>query len=201
MVKIREIMCKTVHTLPKTSLVSDAAKIMRENNISSIVVLEQGNAIGIVTERDITQKYVALAMKPSAAIGEIMSSPIYITTPDKDAVGIASVMKQMNIKKIPVMDKGKLIGIVTDTDLIDGFVKALSSLSRDVEKSKINKAQYYQKTQDLLDNINASFKRTRVWHMFCKTCSRKFYLQENDGKMQSDNCPYCGSMDIDYNKG
>lgn len=109
-------MKKSVTTSPKVT-VKEAAKIMVNQSIGSLVVVEKGKLVGIVTERDIL-KYIATSTKPHTPISKIMSKNVKTVKSDSDIEEAAAIMTQNKIKKLPVVDKGKLVGIVTATDLV-----------------------------------------------------------------------------------
>jgi CBS domain-containing protein len=117
---IREVMVKDVKTVRPNGTVKEAAAMMNENRFGSLMVVSgTGKIEGIVTERDILTDVVAEG-KDSAAVKvkDIMTKDLVIISPDKTLEEAADVMTEKKIKKLPVVEGGKLIGIVTATDLI-----------------------------------------------------------------------------------
>ncbi len=116
---VKEIMTRDVVKGEKTELLFDATKKMMEKNVGSIVVVNKGVPVGIVTERDILEKVVAKNIRSrEVRLGEIMSSPLISITPSKSVREAAREMVQKGIRRLPVVEEGKLVGIVTDTDLL-----------------------------------------------------------------------------------
>ncbi len=115
---VKNIMTKSVVQVNHDKNVQEAAKIMIDRRVGSIIVVKNKNPIGIITETDINKKIVALGKDPKKIKAEdIMSSPIAFSTPDEDISAAVEKMKRHKVKRIPVVDEGKIVGIVTDTDI------------------------------------------------------------------------------------
>ena len=106
-------MKETVTVSSKTSL-KDAAKEMTENEIGSLVVVDQNKAVGILTERDIIRNISNLKQK----ISEIMSEQVVSIDENEDIDNAAELMAKNKIKHLPVTSGEEIVGIVTTTDLI-----------------------------------------------------------------------------------
>jgi len=117
---VKEVMNRNVKTIRPEDTVKYAAQIMNENHIGSLVVVSgSGEVIGIITERDILVDVVATGKSAeNIKISEIMTPNIITITPDKTLEEAADIMTENKIKKLPVVDNGKLVGIVTATDLV-----------------------------------------------------------------------------------
>ncbi len=113
-------MTKTVVSIDVSTTINDAAKMMEEAEIGAIVVTEKNTPVGIVTDRDFAIKVVAHAYHPTI-VRMIMSSPLYSISPDEPVRMIADFMYTRRIRKLPVIDNDKVIGIVTATDLVRQF--------------------------------------------------------------------------------
>ena len=114
--QIKEIMKKAV-TIALTATVRDAAKIMVARGIGSLVIVEKGKLVGIVTERDVL-KYFSKAGKPGERINAVMSKNVKTIESSSEISDAAAIMTRNKIKRLPVVEKGKLVGIVTATDLV-----------------------------------------------------------------------------------
>ena len=130
---IREVMTTDPITLPAGSAVTDAAQAMKQNNIGNVLVLNDGNEVtGIVTDRDITLRVVAEGLDPSATkLDEICSSEILTLTPNDTVEAAIKLMKDKAIRRLPVVEGGRPVGIVSLGDLAvlgDGE-KALEDIS------------------------------------------------------------------------
>ena len=94
--------------------------------------MEKNSTVGILTERDFVRKIIAHEKSLSIPIKDVMSSPLITINPDETVWELAQLMKVKRIHKVPVMDKGKLIGIATSTDLT-----RLCSIGSDSEMKRI----------------------------------------------------------------
>jgi CBS domain-containing protein len=115
---VKDIMTKAVVSVDAETTVSDAAKMMEDTLVGAIVVTENNTPVGIVTDRDFAIKVVAHAYPPTSPVRMIMSSPLYSIGPDESVRMIADFMYTRGIRKLPVIDNDKVIGIVTATDLV-----------------------------------------------------------------------------------
>jgi CBS domain-containing protein len=104
--------------VPATMSAREAAGLMTRERISSVLV-DQGDALGILTDRDLRAKVVAGDRDPGNAVGELMTAPIVSVEPATTAGEALSLMFERGIHHVPVReDGGRLLGIVTDTDLM-----------------------------------------------------------------------------------
>jgi len=120
-ISVKDIMTKAVVSVDAATTLSDAAKIMEDKEIGAILVTENNTPVGIVTDRDFAIKVVAHAYHPTTPVRMIMSSPLYSISPDESVRMIADFMYARGIRKLPVIDNDKVIGIVTATDLVRQF--------------------------------------------------------------------------------
>jgi len=110
-------MSERVHTLPSKRTVLDASKLMAERKITSVLILDGSEIVGIITETDIVSRVVSKGLPVATKIGDVMSTRV-ITIPSSTTVLAAGkLMEENQIKKLPVVDDGMLKGIVTNTDL------------------------------------------------------------------------------------
>ena len=117
---IKEVMNRNVKTVRLEDTIKFAAQIMNENHIGSLVVVSgSGEVVGILTERDILVDVVATGKSAdNVKVADVMTPNIITISPDKTLEEAADVMTENKIKKLPVVDNGRLLGIVTATDLI-----------------------------------------------------------------------------------
>ena len=116
---IRDVMTTNPETLPESTTVREAAEAMRANDIGDVIVVDDnGQLSGILTDRDIVVRVVAEGRDPRATrIGDIASRDLTAVSPD-DPVGRAvQLMRDKAIRRLPAVDKGKPVGIVSIGDL------------------------------------------------------------------------------------
>lgn len=120
LISVRDIMVTDVkYAYPETPL-PQIVKIMVENKIGSVVIVgEKREVLGIITERDLIEKVLAknLDFKTLKA-KDIMSRPVVTVTPDSTVSYAANLMKERNIGHLPVVENGRLVGIVAEGDII-----------------------------------------------------------------------------------
>lgn len=142
---VRDIMVNNVITVEHDKTAKDVAIIMTEKSISSLVVVRDGNPIGLVTERDLVRKVSTTDRKSSEVpLSEIMSPNFRWVEPMTSIEDAVQRMTNKNIRRLLVLDNGKLVGIITETDLarylrskllIDGAVEDITALNRKVVKN------------------------------------------------------------------
>jgi len=116
--KVRDVMVREVITVDEDSTVKEAVAVMNEFQIGSLIVLERGKAMGIVTERDFLRRVIAEARDVmNTKVKEIMTTPLVVVEPCTDLEEAVKLMFQSKIKKLAVVDANKLVGIVTLTDI------------------------------------------------------------------------------------
>ncbi|MGD8565852.1 MAG: CBS domain-containing protein [Candidatus Bathyarchaeota archaeon] len=117
--EVQNIMVSNVITLEKNAWVMDAVEIMNKHGIGCLVIMENENPIGIITERDLLRRMLAESRNPKKIrVEEIMSKPLVVGKPDLDIQEVIELMFDKKIKKIPIVEDEKLVGIVTLTDLV-----------------------------------------------------------------------------------
>jgi len=116
--KVEDAMVKEVMTIDENSTVKEAAEIMNKFEIGCLIAIRKGKAMGIITERDILKRVVAEAKDSTKTkVKDIMSSPLVVVEPNMDLEEAVRLMFQMKIKKLPVVDEKRLVGLVTLTDI------------------------------------------------------------------------------------
>jgi CBS domain-containing protein len=115
---VRDIMTKEVITIDINRGAAEAARLMADKHISSVVVLEKEIPIGIITERDFIKKICAKELEISnIKAGEIMSRIRTYADPETPIDVAIQRMLNHNIRRLPIMSEGKSVGIITVTDL------------------------------------------------------------------------------------
>lgn len=119
MTRIRAIMSKPVITITPHRTVREAAKLMADKDIECLVVAWGDRAVGIITEKDLVRKVIAKDLPYTTDVYEIMSKPLITIESDAYPDEAIKQMKKFDISRLPVEDDGKLVGIVTESDLTE----------------------------------------------------------------------------------
>lgn len=136
---VKEILAKKgsfVASIEKGRSVLDAAREMNALRIGGIVVTEGDNVIGIFTERDIMTRVVALQLDPAATkVEQVMTCPVACCRPDSTLAECRGVMTAKRIRHMPVVDEGKLVGILTSGDILAKEVADQQEAIKDLSKT------------------------------------------------------------------
>lgn len=115
---IRNVMTPDPLTIPATSSVAEAAQAMRAANIGDVIVLKDSQVCGILTDRDIVIRAVAEGRDPAATkVAEICSQELTVVSPTDDVDDAVRLMRDKAIRRLPVVEGGKPVGIVSIGDL------------------------------------------------------------------------------------
>jgi len=118
MLKVEDIMVEDVITVDSDVPVMEAVKLMNENEIGCLVVTRRGKNVGIITERDLLKRIIAKLRDPTKTkVRQIMTKPLIMVDPDMDLEDATKLMFKRNIKKLPVIEGGNLVGLVSLTDI------------------------------------------------------------------------------------
>jgi len=120
MTQVRDIMEKNVITIDYTKNALDASIILKEKEISFLVILKEGKPEGIISERDIVRKIVAKDIKSSQIqLEEIMSKNFKWVEPETEVEHAVQKRLNNNIRRLIVLEDEKLVGVITQTNLAE----------------------------------------------------------------------------------
>ena len=112
-----------VHFVRPDASVFDALKMMAENNIGSLVVLEAGKLVGVITERHYAREIVLKGRtSPGTLVRDIMSTKVIYTRPDQSVEECMAVMTARAVRHLPVLEGGRLVGIVSIGDMVKSVI-------------------------------------------------------------------------------
>ena len=113
------VMTKPVITIDRGGFVLEAATLMSEKKIGCIVIMDDGKPVGIATERDILQRVVTKGLDAAKVkMKDIMSKPLITINAKMLITNAIRIMQKNNVRHLPIIEKGELIGIVTQRDLL-----------------------------------------------------------------------------------
>jgi CBS domain-containing protein len=116
--RIREVMTESVVTAAAETAVRQVAEIMRERNVGSVVLLgDDGEAVGFITDRDLAVSVLADGHGGDATAADHASAPVVTAAPGMDVEEATQLMVSHGIRRLPIVDDGRLTGIVTLDDL------------------------------------------------------------------------------------
>ena len=117
--RVKECMCKNLISVTPDTTLKDVAKLMEENKIGSIVVCDkEGRCEGFLTDRDIVLRGVSCGKDCSCTkVSDVMTTNVIKTTADTDVRYACEVMAKNQVKRLPVIENGKVIGVLTLGDI------------------------------------------------------------------------------------
>ncbi len=114
---LRDIMTTNVVSVSPQQSIQEAARLMREHNVGALPVVENGQLKGIITDRDITIRSTAQGQEDNTPVSQVMSSSTVEASPDMDVHEAAQLMAQHQIRRLPVVENNRLVGMVALGDL------------------------------------------------------------------------------------
>ena len=116
---VKEIMAENVVVSAPNESIHDCACKMAHREISSLVIIDGTSIVGIITEQDIARKVIAKGIKTKTTFAHTMMSPNVISVlPHKDIQEAIQIMGNNEIKHLPVIENGELLGIITSKDIV-----------------------------------------------------------------------------------
>jgi len=126
---------QAVHTISPAASVFEAVTLMAEKNVGALVVSEGDDVIGIVTERDYARKIVLMARSSrETPVREIMTSPVMYVDTDRSSEECMALMTENRLRHLPVMHKGRLIGLVSIGDLVKDVISEQKFVIQQLEQ-------------------------------------------------------------------
>jgi CBS domain-containing protein len=115
---VRETMTENPRSINASVSVVEAARVMREEDIGSIPITDDEQLVGMITDRDITTRVVAEGADPTkTSVGDVYSRDLITVEPEKDLDEALQLMARHQIRRLPVAENGRLVGIVAQADI------------------------------------------------------------------------------------
>ena len=149
--KVEDVMTCKVVTVPSGASLKDAARLLAEHRISGLPVVDtESHVLGVLSEADVLAKEAGSQLRTPLAwlpelgdevdrsklearlVGEAMTAPAVTIEPDRPVALAATRMVERDVNRLPVVDEGKLVGIVTRADLIRAFVRTDAEIAQEI---------------------------------------------------------------------
>src|SRR5208283_952208 len=127
---VKEIMTKKIISLPTSKKTIDALELMVKKDVGSVIILQRGKLYGIITERDIVRRITKDFEYLNRRLRETATKPVVTVPPDAPVLVAFALLLKRKIRRLPVMEGGKLLGIVTERDLFKWVVEVGSELPK-----------------------------------------------------------------------
>ncbi len=131
-ITIGDVMTKSVISVDAALTINETAKMMEDAKVGAVIVMEDNVPVGIVTDRDFSVKVAAHAYQITEPVKQIMSSPLFSINSDEPVRIAADLMHERKIRKLPVIDDGKVVGIITATDIVNLLAMSVEEDMRDM---------------------------------------------------------------------
>jgi CBS domain-containing protein len=117
--KVEDVMVEDVISVLEKATVKEAAELMNQNEIGCLIVVKNGKPVGIVTETDMVKRVILGSVDPEkTTVKKIMSIPLVVVSSHMNLEDASKIMRKRKIKKLPVIENGRLVGLVTTTDIV-----------------------------------------------------------------------------------
>jgi CBS domain-containing protein len=176
---VKEVMTSPVVTVEETASANKVAELMLDNKVGCVIVVDKaGNAIGIVTERDLVVRVLAKnAASSSEKAKDFMTSPLITVEPEASVTDAARMMSKKDIRRLGVLYKSKLVGIVSSKDILDVMPELLEIMQ---EQTRIEGAGGPEATEGAEEAPLSGY---------CDRCGMySENLQDSNGKYLCEDC-------------
>ncbi len=133
---ISSVMVKDVFTVPETMQLDEVAGLMLEEGIGSVPVMSDDQMVGIVSKADFVTLAVGIAFD-KITVKEVMSKELIVVSPTERLVHARRQMIEAHVGRLPVVDDGKLVGMITSKDLMRAFIDFRKNVPEKYQKSQI----------------------------------------------------------------
>ena len=117
MLKVKEVMKPVVNIGPNQTVL-EAAKLMKESDRGSLLIVDGKVTVGIITERDLVMRVIARNLSHTTPVSEVMSSPLVTINADATVKKAARIMGEHKIRRLPVVEGGGVIGVLVASDVL-----------------------------------------------------------------------------------
>jgi CBS domain-containing protein len=175
---VKDVMTSPVITIDEEDTVQEAAQLMDKNDVGCIIVVDKdGKAIGIITERDMITRVLSKNTLPGKVKArKVMTSPLLTTDPDESLTDAARKMSRLNVRRLGVMYKGNLAGLISSKDILAVTPELIEIIQ---ERAKIEKEPAPEEEEPAPVALEG----------YCDHCGRwSEALKEIDGRLLCDEC-------------
>ena len=175
---VKDVMTSPVATVPEDAHVDKTAQLMSSDRLGCIIVTSKdGKALGIITESDLVRRVLARNIRPSKLTAkEVMSAPLITVDPDENLTETARRMNKLKVRRMGVIYKGNLVGIISSKDILAITPELLENMQ---EKARIERET----------EVEEESKESTPSAGYCERCdSWSDNLQEVEGTYLCEEC-------------
>lgn len=142
--RVKDAMTRRIATVSENSTVQNAAELMKKWRVGSLIVIRGKNPVGIITESDIIKSVVSRDLSAAnIEVREIMASPLKFLGPEENLNDASRKMIASRVRRMPVVSKGEIVGILTHTDIVRVSPSLIDILS---ERAKMRESEPQMET-------------------------------------------------------
>lgn len=174
---VKDVMTSPVISIDEDGIVHEAAKLMDKNDVGCIIVTDKkGKPVGIITERDFITRVLSKNLLASKAKAKkVMTSPLLTIDPDETLTEAARKMSRLNVRRLGVIYRGSLVGLVSSKDILAVTPELLETIQ---ERAEIEKERAPEEAPE-----------PRALTGYCDHCGRwSDSLKDIDGQLLCDEC-------------
>ena len=123
-IPVKEIMISNVVSVKPDATLKEVSDLMQKQKIGSVVIIDDNKPVGIITERDFATTIVQGSYSSDTKVSDAMSSPVIHVSPNQSVAEVIDHMATNDIRRIPVIENGQVVGIITGTEFLRLFVQA-----------------------------------------------------------------------------
>jgi signal-transduction protein with cAMP-binding, CBS, and nucleotidyltransferase domain len=159
---VKDVMSSPPITVPENTPVDKTAQLIRDGRLGSIIVTgKTGKALGIITESDLVKRVLAKNILPSKLVAkEVMSSPLITVEPDEIITETARRMSKLNVRRMGVIYKGNLVGVISSKDILAITPELLENMQ---EKAKIERENGVEDENEELNPLAGYCEQCGGW--------------------------------------
>lgn len=126
------------YTIPVVAMVWEALQLMAEKDIGAVVVVEDGRIVGLLSERDYARKGILMGRTArETPVSEVMNETVFTVTPEQTVPQCMALMTAHRTRHLPVLDQGRLIGVLSIGDLVKEVISHHEHVIKDMELERL----------------------------------------------------------------
>ncbi len=175
---VKDVMSSPVVTIHEDARANKVAELMDKHGLGCIIVTSKDkNPLGIITERDLVRRVLAKNIKPDAlASNEVMTTPFITIDPGEKISEAAKRMSRLNIRRLGVMYKGKLVGVLSSKDILSVMPELIENIQEQALIERENRAQ--EATQEEPTPLAGYCDRCESWSDTIKQVNGEFLCED-----------------------
>jgi signal-transduction protein with cAMP-binding, CBS, and nucleotidyltransferase domain len=183
---VKDVMSSPVVTIEENAPVNSVAELMDKQGLGCIVVTDkEGKPIGIITERDLVVRVLAKnAMPSSVKASEVMTSPLITIEPDETIHEAARRMSRLNIRRLGVVYKGQLIGVLSSKDILAVVPELIETIQERALIEGENRAQEAHEKE--FSSLAGYCDRCGVWSENLSEVNGEFLCEDCEAELEEE---------------